>query len=74
MKPLFRFAYQFLPDTAFAEDVVQETFIKVWKYRAKFDTQKKFSSLIRPSVIRSLSRTHSVDEFVLYFVDAENYR
>lgn len=44
MVRVYRFAHLFHPDESFAEDVVQETFIKVWRYRDRFDPKKKFST------------------------------
>lgn len=43
---LFKFAYQLTGDSAMAEDIVQESFVKVWKNLAIFDEKKKFSTWI----------------------------
>ncbi|HUY69582.1 MAG TPA: sigma-70 family RNA polymerase sigma factor [Candidatus Tyrphobacter sp.] len=42
LNPALSLARRFVGDPAKAEDVVQETFVKVWKNLKKFDTQKKF--------------------------------
>jgi RNA polymerase sigma-70 factor (ECF subfamily) len=44
LKPLYNFAYQLTRDQGAAEDVVQETFVKVWKNLPAFDSGKKFST------------------------------
>jgi RNA polymerase sigma-70 factor, ECF subfamily len=44
LKPLYRFVFQFTQNEQVAEDIVQETFVKVWKSLAKFDENKKFST------------------------------
>ncbi len=44
LKPLYRFVFQLTQDEQAAEDIVQETFVKVWKSLAKFDENKKFST------------------------------
>ena len=43
---LCKFAEQFLPDSALAEDIVQETFIKFWQYEGSFDSLLKLKSFL----------------------------
>jgi RNA polymerase sigma-70 factor (ECF subfamily) len=38
---IYRYAYRLANDRAAAEDIVQETFIKVWKSMARFDKDMK---------------------------------
>jgi len=46
MKHLYNFVMQFVNDQTLAEDIVQETFVKVWKHLARFDERKKFKTWI----------------------------
>lgn len=43
---IHNFIYQLTHDRAVSEDLTQETFIKVWKHRARFDTKKSFKTWI----------------------------
>ena len=45
-KPLYRFIMRMLPDAAFAEDVVQEAFFRVYRYRKKYRLRSKFSTFL----------------------------
>lgn len=44
--PLYNFIFQFTRDQHGAEDLVQETFIKVWKHIKRFDQKKSFKTWI----------------------------
>lgn len=46
LKPLYNFTYQLTCNKEASEDIVQDTFVKVWKNISKFDTTKKFSTWI----------------------------
>lgn len=46
MKHLYHFVLQFVNDPATAEDIVQETFVKVWKHLSRFDETKSFKTWI----------------------------
>ncbi|MBP9727881.1 MAG: sigma-70 family RNA polymerase sigma factor [Candidatus Moranbacteria bacterium] len=46
MKHLFHFIRQLVTDSAVAEDIVQETFLKVWKNLHRFDGEKSFKTWI----------------------------
>lgn len=46
MQYLFHFVRQFVNDSAIAEDIVQETFVKVWKNIHRFDESKSFKTWI----------------------------
>ncbi|EKD58390.1 MAG: hypothetical protein ACD_56C00141G0020 [uncultured bacterium] len=46
LKPLYNFIFQLTQDSAASEDIVQETFLKMWKNLDKFDGEKKFSTWI----------------------------
>jgi RNA polymerase sigma-70 factor (ECF subfamily) len=41
--PLYRYAFSFVRNKDEAEDIVQQTFIKVWRKMRTFDMTKKFS-------------------------------
>jgi RNA polymerase sigma-70 factor (ECF subfamily) len=43
---LCKFAQQFLPDSSLAEDIVQETFIKLWQNEGSFDSLLKLKSFL----------------------------
>lgn len=45
-QPLFRFSFSYLRSKEAAEDVVQETFIKVWDRRKDIDTTKSFQAYL----------------------------
>jgi len=42
LKPIYSFVYKNVGDTAVAEDVTQEVFVKIWKNLKKFDAKKEF--------------------------------
>lgn len=42
VRHVYNFAYQFVKDRGLAEDIAQETFIKVWKNAKRFNPQKRF--------------------------------
>lgn len=44
--PLYNFVFQFVHDRQVSEDIVQETWIKVWKHQSSFDQKKKFKTWI----------------------------
>jgi len=44
LKSVYSFASIFAKDTAIAEDITQEVFIKVWKNLKKFDQKQKFQT------------------------------
>ncbi|MBM3328272.1 MAG: sigma-70 family RNA polymerase sigma factor [Calditrichaeota bacterium] len=44
--PLFNFIYRILGDPAFSEDILQETFIRVWTNRSSYREIAKFSTWI----------------------------
>lgn len=46
LSPLYNFIFQFTRDEHVAEDLVQETFIKVWKNIARFDQKRSFKTWI----------------------------
>lgn len=46
MKHLYNFVMQFVRDQNAAEDIVQETFVKAWKYLSRFDQNKSFKTWI----------------------------
>jgi RNA polymerase sigma-70 factor, ECF subfamily len=46
LKPIYNFLYQLTGNTAQAEDLTQETFVKAWKNIRKFDKAKSFKTWI----------------------------
>jgi RNA polymerase sigma-70 factor, ECF subfamily len=44
MTQIYRFVYGYVNDTAVAEDITQEVFVKVWKHAKKIDQQRNFKS------------------------------
>lgn len=41
-QPVFRYAYLLLGDPDDAEDIAQETFLRAWRYLARFDSTRPF--------------------------------
>jgi len=46
LKPIYNFVYRYIGNVQGAEDITQETFIKVWQNLKKFDQNKKFKTWI----------------------------
>ena len=46
LKPIYNFIFRFVYDRDIAEDLTQETFVKVWKNLKKYDPDKKFKTWI----------------------------
>jgi RNA polymerase sigma-70 factor, ECF subfamily len=46
LKPIYSFAYRYVGNPQEAEDITQETFIKVWRNIKKFDRTKSFKTWI----------------------------
>ena len=46
LKPIYSFVYRNVGDQAFAEDITQEVFVKVWKNIKKFDQKRDFKPWI----------------------------
>jgi len=46
LKPIYSFSFRFVGNSQEAEDITQETFVKVWKNLKKFDQNKKFKTWI----------------------------
>jgi RNA polymerase sigma-70 factor (ECF subfamily) len=46
LKPIYGFTYRYVGSGQDAEDVTQETFVKVWRNLKKFDQQKSFKTWI----------------------------
>ncbi len=44
LKPIYSFVYRYLNNQQDAEDITQETFIKIWKNIKKFDKNKSFKT------------------------------
>ncbi len=46
LKPIYNFIFRFVYDRDIAEDLTQETFLKIWKNLRKFDTDRNFRTWI----------------------------
>lgn len=46
LKPVYGFVYQYAGNVSDAEDIAQETFVRVWKNIKKFDINKKFKTWV----------------------------
>lgn len=46
LKPIYHFAFHFTHEEASAEDITQETFIKIWKNLDRFDLEKNFKTWV----------------------------
>ncbi len=46
LRPVYAFVLSLTRDVSMAEDVTQETYIKIWKYLGRFDVTKSFKTWI----------------------------
>ncbi len=46
LKPVYGFAYKYVNNAQEAEDITQETFVKIWRNLKKFDKEKSFKAWI----------------------------
>jgi RNA polymerase sigma-70 factor (ECF subfamily) len=58
LKDIYSFSYHFSKSQAEAEDITQETFVKIWKNLSKFDGKKKFKTWIF-----SIAKNTAIDYF-----------
>ena len=58
LKDVYSFAYHFSSNKAEAEDITQETFVKVWKNIKKFDGERSFKTWIF-----SIAKNTAIDYF-----------
>ena len=56
LKPIYSFVYKNIGDSAAAEDITQEVFVKMWKHLKRFKNDKKFSAWIF-----SIAKNASID-------------
>lgn len=56
LKPIYSFVYRYVGDTADAEDITQEAFVRMWRNIKKFDQQKNFKTWIF-----SIAKNASID-------------
>ncbi|MBI4433687.1 sigma-70 family RNA polymerase sigma factor [Candidatus Uhrbacteria bacterium] len=53
---VYRLAYSFVHETAAAEDIAQETFVKAWRHLSAFDTRRSF-----PAWLLRIARNTAID-------------
>lgn len=74
---MYRFLFHMVGDTHTAEDLTQETFVKVWKYLNRFDTKKSFKpwifSIARNTAIDFLRKKHPLPFSQLALEDAPDF-
>jgi len=46
LKPIYGFVYRYVANRSDAEDITQETFVRMWRNLKKFDRQKNFKTWI----------------------------
>lgn len=46
LKPIYSFAYRYVGSAHDAEDITQDTFVKVWRHLKKFNQEKKFKTWV----------------------------
>jgi len=46
LKPIYSFTYRYVGNSQDAEDIAQETFVKVWRHLKRFDQSKSFKTWI----------------------------
>jgi len=76
LKPIYSFVYRYVGNSQDAEDITQETFVKVWKNLKKFNPQKSFKtwifSIAKNSAIDFLRKKKTIpfsDEIIDTFAD-----
>ncbi len=73
LKPIYGFIYRYVGNAQEAEDITQETFVKMWRNLKKFDKQKGFKTWIF-----SIAKNTSIDflrkKKVITFSEFENER
>lgn len=78
LKPIYGFVYRYVGNAPEAEDITQETFVKVWKNLKKFDRSKSFKTWIftiaKNTSLDFLKKSQSASggKKIIPFVDFEN--
>ncbi|MBE6025122.1 MAG: sigma-70 family RNA polymerase sigma factor [Cellulosilyticum sp.] len=71
---IFRVAKMLLRDEANAADAVQETFIRVYKYRASYDHKSSFNAWITTILINECKRQIEKEKRITYIEDYETVK
>lgn len=73
LTPIFNYALSFVKDTAMAEDLAQEVFVKVWRKIRKFDKQYKFKNwlyaITRNTCLDYLKKNRAINFSELNLID-----
>jgi len=77
---IFYFVCKFVPETAQAEDITTETFIKLWQRRENFDNEKSITSFLHTTArnasidwLRAEKRRVRNREELLYLLHQDQY-
>ena len=73
LKPIYGFVYKYTGDSQEAEDIAQETFVKVWRNLKKFKKQKNFKSWLF-SIAKNTAIDFLKKKRAMQFSDFENER
>jgi RNA polymerase sigma-70 factor, ECF subfamily len=77
LKPIYNFLYRFTNDSSAADDITQDTFIKVWKYLKRFNPEKKFKTWIftiaKNTVYDNLKKKKTIPFSFFTDEDGENW-
>lgn len=58
MKPLFQYCYNFIRDTGYTEEVVQDILLALWNYRERIDVKGSIDALIF-----TIAKHHAINAF-----------
>ncbi len=56
LKPIYSFIYRYVGNAQEAEDITQETFVKIWRHLKRFDKERSFKTWIF-----SIAKNASID-------------
>ena len=77
---IFYFVKKFIPNTAQAEDITAETFVKLWQRRENFDNEKSISSFLHTTArnasidwLRTAKREVANREQLIHILEQEQY-
>lgn len=75
---LYRFVYGYVKSKSIAEDIVQETFVRIWQHRFELDSNKSFKSFLFTIsyhlVLKELRRQMQnplVEEYIKYISEVK---
>ncbi len=73
LKPIYSFIYRYVGNAQEAEDITQETFVKMWRNLKRFDREKSFKTWIF-SIAKNTAIDFLKKKRAMQFSDFENER